>query len=264
MDVGEGATTVLPQIAAEILGADTSRSKRYSPTVAALPTRPSPQAPPPPSPPAPPSSRPPTKCASRCWRLPLRASKFPFTTSTPRRVGSTSSPTPSRRMALAEVASRMDGDELSATASHHSRKLQPHRKLLRCPLRRGGGDTDTGRVRVLRYVAAHDSGRIINPRAALNQAEGAISQMLGFALSEELVTDAATGVTLNPPATSSTSRPPSRLPRRPDNLRRHRGPGRPPRSQGPRRSPHRRPGPGHSQRHLQRHRSPPAPHSLHA
>ena len=58
-------------------------------------------------------------------------------------------------------------------------------------------DTATGRVRVARYVAAHDSGRIINPRTALNQVEGAISQMLGFALSEELITDAPTGVTLN-------------------------------------------------------------------
>ena len=58
-------------------------------------------------------------------------------------------------------------------------------------------DTDTGRVRVVRYVAAQDSGRIMNPRMALNQVEGAISQMLGFALSEELVTDGPTGVTLN-------------------------------------------------------------------
>ena len=58
-------------------------------------------------------------------------------------------------------------------------------------------DTDTGRVRVVRYVAAHDSGRIINPNTALNQVEGGISQMLGFALSEELVTDGPTGVTLN-------------------------------------------------------------------
>ena len=58
-------------------------------------------------------------------------------------------------------------------------------------------DTATGRVRVARYVAAHDSGRIINPRTALNQVEGAISQMLGFALSEELITDTPTGITLN-------------------------------------------------------------------
>ena len=59
-------------------------------------------------------------------------------------------------------------------------------------------DTDTGRVKVLRYVAAHDSGRIINPQMAMNQVEGGISQMLGFTLSEELVTDGPTGVTLNP------------------------------------------------------------------
>jgi xanthine dehydrogenase molybdenum-binding subunit len=58
-------------------------------------------------------------------------------------------------------------------------------------------DTSIGRVRVSRYVAAHDSGRIINPRTALNQVEGAVSQMLGFALSEELITDAPTGITLN-------------------------------------------------------------------
>ena len=46
-------------------------------------------------------------------------------------------------------------------------------------------------------MASHDSGCIINPRTALNQVEGVISQMLGFALSEELITDAPTGVTLN-------------------------------------------------------------------
>ena len=105
---------------------------------------------------------------------------------------------PSRRMALAEVASRMDGSDISATASiipgstgHIVNSFGAHFVEVEV-------DTDTGRVRILRYVAAHDSGRIINPRAALNQAEGAVSQMLGFALSEELVTDAATGVTLNP------------------------------------------------------------------
>ena len=58
-------------------------------------------------------------------------------------------------------------------------------------------DTDTGQVRVLRYVAAHDSGRILNPRLAVNQVEGGVSQMLGFALSEEMLTDANSGVTLN-------------------------------------------------------------------
>ena len=56
---------------------------------------------------------------------------------------------------------------------------------------------DTGKVRVVRYVAAHDSGKIINPSTALNQVEGGVSQMLGLSLTEELVTDAYSGVTLN-------------------------------------------------------------------
>ena len=58
-------------------------------------------------------------------------------------------------------------------------------------------DLLTGSVSVVRYVAAHDSGRIINPLTAVNQVEGGVSQTLGLTLSEELVTDGASGVTLN-------------------------------------------------------------------
>ena len=58
-------------------------------------------------------------------------------------------------------------------------------------------DTATGSVRVLRFVAAHDSGRILNPNMAVNQVEGGVSQMLGFTLSEQMLTDAPSGVTLN-------------------------------------------------------------------
>ena len=58
-------------------------------------------------------------------------------------------------------------------------------------------DTDTGQVRVARYVAAHDSGRILNPTLAVNQVEGGVSQMLGFALSERMITDSNNGATLN-------------------------------------------------------------------
>jgi CO/xanthine dehydrogenase Mo-binding subunit len=58
-------------------------------------------------------------------------------------------------------------------------------------------DTLTGRIRVLRYVAAHDSGRIVNPRMAENQVSGGVLQFLGIAMREELLLDRATGVTLN-------------------------------------------------------------------
>ena len=58
-------------------------------------------------------------------------------------------------------------------------------------------NTETGQARVLRYVAAHDSGRILNPMLAVNQVEGGVSQMLGFTLSEEMLTDHNSGATLN-------------------------------------------------------------------
>jgi CO/xanthine dehydrogenase Mo-binding subunit len=92
----------------------------------------------------------------------------------------------------------MEGDVLSATASVIPGSTEAIVNSFGAHFVEVEVDTDNGRVRVVRYVAAHDSGRIINPRLALNQVEGAVSQMLGFALSEELVTDPATGVTLNP------------------------------------------------------------------
>lgn len=59
-------------------------------------------------------------------------------------------------------------------------------------------DIHSGRIRVLRYVAAHDSGRIIHPRMAENQVSGGVLQFLGIALREELYLDTRSGVTLNP------------------------------------------------------------------
>lgn len=59
-------------------------------------------------------------------------------------------------------------------------------------------DTETGQVRVCRIVAAHDSGRIVNPRLAGSQLEGGILQGVGYALFEERVLDERLGVPLNP------------------------------------------------------------------
>ena len=48
-------------------------------------------------------------------------------------------------------------------------------------------DLDTGQVRVLRYVAAHDVGQAINPQSVEGQIEGAVAMGLGYALSERVV-----------------------------------------------------------------------------
>lgn len=59
-------------------------------------------------------------------------------------------------------------------------------------------DVETGQVRVLRFVSAHDSGRIINPTLARSQVEGGIIQGIGYALFEERLLDPRSGVPLNP------------------------------------------------------------------
>ncbi len=48
-------------------------------------------------------------------------------------------------------------------------------------------DLDTGQVALLRYVAAHDVGRAINPRSVEGQISGGAVQGLGMALLEEVV-----------------------------------------------------------------------------
>src|SRR5215470_16228750 len=56
-------------------------------------------------------------------------------------------------------------------------------------------DLDTGKVRVLRYVAAHDVGRAINPRSVEGQISGAVVQGLGMALLEEVTLDNGVNLT---------------------------------------------------------------------
>ena len=104
---------------------------------------------------------------------------------------------PNRRASYAELASAVGTESLTAEASITPGSPDYIVNSFGAHFCEIEVDTATGRVRVTRYVAAHDSGRIINPRTALNQVEGAISQMLGFALSEELITDEPTGITLN-------------------------------------------------------------------
>jgi xanthine dehydrogenase YagR molybdenum-binding subunit len=57
-------------------------------------------------------------------------------------------------------------------------------------------DTDVGHVKVVKYVAAHDSGRVVNPLTATSQVKGGATMGIGMALHEELLYDKATGLPL--------------------------------------------------------------------
>jgi xanthine dehydrogenase molybdenum-binding subunit len=59
-------------------------------------------------------------------------------------------------------------------------------------------DTTTGSINITKYVAAHDVGRAINPFALEQQIEGGVVMSLGAALTEQLLSDVATGLPLNP------------------------------------------------------------------
>ena len=58
-------------------------------------------------------------------------------------------------------------------------------------------DTETGNVKVLNYVAAHDVGKAINPMSVEGQIEGAIQMGIGYALTEGLEFDGKGKVTNN-------------------------------------------------------------------
>ena len=59
-------------------------------------------------------------------------------------------------------------------------------------------NVETGRIRVLNYAAAHDSGQIINKLTAESQVIGAVTQGLSAGLFEERVMDDTTGNPTNP------------------------------------------------------------------
>lgn len=57
-------------------------------------------------------------------------------------------------------------------------------------------DTDTGEVKILRVVFAHDIGRVIHRQSAEGQVEGGFQQGMGYALMENLQFDPETGACL--------------------------------------------------------------------
>lgn len=56
-------------------------------------------------------------------------------------------------------------------------------------------DLDTGKVRLLRYLAAHDVGRAINPLSVQGQISGGVVQGIGMALLEEVQVEAGVNLT---------------------------------------------------------------------
>ena len=55
-------------------------------------------------------------------------------------------------------------------------------------------DTELGSVKVVKFVAVHESGRIMNPLTATSQVKGGVAMGLGMALHEDMIYDQRTGI----------------------------------------------------------------------
>ena len=58
-------------------------------------------------------------------------------------------------------------------------------------------DSETGQVRVTKYVAAQDSGEIVNRLTSESQIQGSVIMGIGMALSENLLIDQNYGSVAN-------------------------------------------------------------------
>lgn len=86
------------------------------------------------------------------------------------------------------------GSQISASGAYLSTSHHPNHQAGFAEVE---VDTETGHVTVLKYLAAHDIGRTINPLLVESQMQGGAVQGLGFALKEDYVLDQTTGEVLN-------------------------------------------------------------------
>jgi carbon-monoxide dehydrogenase large subunit len=105
---------------------------------------------------------------------------------------------PDRGLPLAELAravhfrsNELKGLEPSLEATVHFTNAQPWTFTNGAHLAVVDVDVETGRVRVLRYVAVDDCGRLVNPALVEGQIAGGVAQGLGGALMEHCAYDDA-------------------------------------------------------------------------
>jgi xanthine dehydrogenase YagR molybdenum-binding subunit len=58
-------------------------------------------------------------------------------------------------------------------------------------------DTDTGVVKVNKFVAVQDMGLIINPKTSMSQVHGAVIMAIAYSLFEQRINDLSTGAFVN-------------------------------------------------------------------
>ncbi|MFZ0890104.1 MAG: molybdopterin cofactor-binding domain-containing protein, partial [Candidatus Binataceae bacterium] len=105
---------------------------------------------------------------------------------------------PSRRIAFADLCRRIPGDSISAQGERIANYSGYRNDQAGCQFAEVEVDIETGVTRVLKVVAVHDAGRIIDPLTARSQVNGGVLMGVSFALFEERRLDPQTGLMVNP------------------------------------------------------------------
>jgi CO/xanthine dehydrogenase Mo-binding subunit len=196
-DIGTGTRTALTQVAAEELGVPVGRVRLhlgdtaygpYAPTSAGSATLA--------------TIGPAVRHAAAAARKQLLEAAAPMLEAAPERLRVEQGEVvvadrPSRRISVDEVMKRIAPHMILGQGA---RGPNPEGKSVRtfgAQMVEVEVDVETGEVTVVRVVASHDCGRIINPTTVDSQVVGGIIQAIGFALTEERVVDARSGVVLN-------------------------------------------------------------------
>jgi aldehyde oxidoreductase len=89
-----------------------------------------------------------------------------------------------------EVPGSSNGGALQSLRTHWAYSFVTHVAIVEV-------DPATGDVRVVKFIAAHDVGRAINPRLIEGQIEGGVMMGIGYGLSEEFVVEDGVNLTSN-------------------------------------------------------------------
>jgi xanthine dehydrogenase YagR molybdenum-binding subunit len=99
-----------------------------------------------------------------------------------------------------QVAGRIPGSMISAAgdrARNWSSWLPPNANA-GCQFAEVEVDTETGQVKVIKVVAVHDAGRVVNKLTCESQVIGGVVQGIGYGLMEDRIMDRITGRMVNP------------------------------------------------------------------
>jgi xanthine dehydrogenase YagR molybdenum-binding subunit len=99
----------------------------------------------------------------------------------------------SKKLSIRELLQKMGERQLVATGARNANPEGYEIKTFGAQFAEVEVDTETGKIRVIKVVTAHDVGRVINWKTYENQIHGGVIQGIGFALLEERVMDESTG-----------------------------------------------------------------------